>query len=571
MNPAFRTSSPQPSTYESHHDPDSALAKEFNGRLSIQSEEGKVGRSPTRAPASHSPQAHVDYDDVPTVPHDPYPMDGMTQFCRLGPPSDRSSIPSPTRPDSRNMSMSEYSNPNSFTSYEPSSGHPSPTKGLDGSEISSNGDDRQIQKKKSGFFQNHSPFRRRSKHERDQSVSTPNTPSTRNTWAPPSARAGASASPTRPTGRESRNVGFGNGEPERTPDPEPVDPRASFQLNIGNNVFDVASPDKRTRTSPQKPVDENDPIAQALAELKGVTKQTSVRQSADRYHGLATPAPGTPGVGETTPRNNVPRPFAGADVRAGRGGTPPPSYDQPMSRLGAPQPAFTSKQMQQTTASYVNQKRDMFNSPARQHGQEPRSQSAMGTRSNARDGRPSDIPRATSPAPMRSTSPRPYASGDPRAAQMMPRATSPNPYGRGPSGGPGGRPHSQMSSPVRMQNGPHGSMQHGGSPNNMPRTASPQPGYNGRGGSRPPSSRGSDHGAMALQLAPGSDPGYGSGPPARSGYNGAPRPTSQIYGSDGPFAAAGQMGGRRGSQSNGVGGPQRQVSRDGRPIMHFGK
>ena len=562
MNPAFRTSSPQPSTYESHHDPDSALAQDMressNPLRTSQNQPPQSQLSQTQPLQSQPPQNL--YDDIPKVPHNEYPMDGMTQFCRIGAPSDRSSIPSPTRPESGD-DRSEYSNPTSYSSYEPTSGNQSPVKQY----TEPVGDGGQLQKKKSGFFQNHSPFRRRSQKERDPSQPGSVTPSGRTTFAPPPSQSGAS-SPTRPFGRQARNVGFGSDQ-AASPDPEPVDPRANFQLNVGNNVFDVASPDARRRPGPAKQMDESDPIAAALAELKGVTKQTSVRVSADRYHGLATPAPsGTPTPGD----RGVPRPFAGQELRAVQGRTPPPMYDtQPVSRLGAPQPAFTSRQMQQTTASFVNQKRDMFNPP----GQEQRSQSAMAHRLNTREGHPGDMPRATSPAPLRSKSPGPYAGADRRSQGPYPRAASPSPYGGPPpnaNGGPG-RPRTNPNSPTKPG---YGSQT--GSPNQMPRARSPQPGYGGpqgRPGSRPPSSRGSDNGGnMAMQLSSG--PGGDYGPPrGRGSFNtgNAPRPTSQMYG-EGPYAAASAPGGgqvaRNRSQSA---AGQRQMSRDGRPILHFGK
>ena len=559
MNPAFRTSSPQPSTFESHHDPNSMLAKELNPGSRQQSEDRDFARTqPSSLRSSQNQVPPNPYEDMPKVPHNEYPMDGMTQFCRIGPPSERSSIPSPTRPDSSD-DRSEYSNPTSYSSYEPSTGQHSPVKQFS----ESGGDDRGIQKKKSGFFQNHSPFRRRSKQERDQPQSSSATPTARNTWAPPSGNSQV-GSPGRPFGRQARNVGFGN-EAAASPDPDAADPRANFQLNVGNNVFDVASPDNRRKPPTMRGApDLDDPIAAALAELKGVTKQTSVRQSADRYHGIATPAPSnTPGPGDRSSAAAIPKPFA--DRSTGR--TPPPSYDQqPVSRLGAPQPAFTSRQMQQTTANYVNQGRDMFNPPNRQGGYEQRSQSAMGSRPTSRDGRPSDIPRATSPAPLRGTSPRPQQmAGDRRSQQPMPRAASPNPYGGPPQNGPGhNRPRSHSQAPMGMgQGGPN--QPH----NQMPRSHSPQPHF-GPGPSGP-------GGNMALQLAPGPDGGYGSSPQrGRGSFNeGGPqgRPTSQMYG-EGPYAATGgpnggQMTASRNRSQSQAG--HRQVTKDGRPILHFGK
>lgn len=593
INPTFRTSSPQPSMFESHHDPESTLAQEMG--LNRQQTRPEAEDPTLRASQSsqrsggqplmdsrHGGQSQQDYApnpyaDIPKIPHNEYPQDGMTQFCRIGPPSERSSQPSPTRPESRD-STSEYSNPTSFSSFEPTSGHTSPVKQLNESNISSSSDRPQVQKKKSGFFQSHSPFRRRSTKEKDLPQSASITPSARNTWAP-SARPTASqnASPTRPFGREARNVGFGNG-PTPSPDPEPVDPRANFQLNIGNNVFDVASPDVRKKPVPQKEQSEElDPIAAALAELKGVTKQASVRMSADRYHGLATPAPpGTPGAGDRTP-------LANPDLRAAQRGTPPPSYDQPVSRLGAPQPAFTSKQMQQTTASYVNQKRDMFSSPGRQNSYTNRPPSQQGyanSRPSTRDGQ---IPRSTSPAPLRSASPQPYMGGDRRgpmqqAQQRMPRAASPNPYGGAPPQqqmGGQNRARAQSTSPVKGPNS-YGGYAAGSSPGH-PRAVSPAPqGQYGRGSvnGRPLSSRGSQHGGMTMQLA---SPSGGEQPRGRGAYNGgAARPTSQYYGGDAAGyggAAAGAGGAPAGNsrtRSQSVAG-NRQYTKDGRPILHYGK
>jgi len=625
MNPVFRTSSPQPSTYESHHDPESHLANQMreasNPLRSSQNSQNQPSQNPyegMREPSNplrssqNQPPQHP-YDDLPTVPHNEYPMDGMTQFCRTGPPSERSSIPSPTKMSAESGDdRSEYSNPTSYSSYEPTSGHPSPTKQFAGASD----DDRTVQKKKSGFFQNHSPFRRKSTRQGDVPQAGTITPSARNTFAAPSTQSGSS-SPTRPFGRQSRNVGFGNDDAV-SPEPDMADPRANFQLNVGNNVFDVASPDNHNQRKPaQQPrhIDESDPIAAALAELKGVTKQTSVRQSADRYHGISTPGPsGTPQPGDR------PRPFAGQELRASQGRTPPPGYDgQPVSRLGAPQPAFTSKQMQQTTASFVNQKRDVFNPPKHQ-----RSQSANANRSH-------DMPRATSPAPLRSrspgppggpelrgqagpyprvSSPNPQSRGQyPRAASPSPnghpRAASPNPYGGpgpqghpraaspNPYGGPGQHGHPRAASPNPYGGpGPHGPPGRSrtntngapmrpngyggpaGSPNQMPRARSPQPGYGGgpvRPGSRPDSSRGSDSAPnMAMQLSngPGGDYGpQGRGPPG----NGAPRPRSQMYG-DGPYAAAsGPPSGQQMTRPRSQTGGGRQFTKDGRPILHFGK
>ncbi|KAL1311437.1 hypothetical protein AAFC00_001598 [Neodothiora populina] len=476
MNPAFRTSSPQPSTYSSHHRGDDL-------RSSVQSQE------------------------IPQVPHDPYPMDGMTQFCRLGPPSERSSIPSPEMNDSH----SEYSNPTSFSSFEPTSpmkqemAPPSPV----------------IEKKKSGFFQNKSPFRRKSKHDLKQTEpkrATPwaTRPGSSDSWRQPDQRSHTKAASPVVSPRDFRAS-------SRSAEPEPVDPRANFQLNVGNNVFDVASPDQsgKKHVVPQQQ-QEDDPIAQALAELKGVTKQASTRVSADRYAGISTPAP---------------------DFLVNRHqGTPPPSYE---SRLGAPKPAHTSRTMQQTTANYVGQRREMFNRP-------------MSTAAT----------RTASPAPIRSASPRPFVQQ--QQQQQQQRAPSPNPN----------RPRANSSSPQKMR------------PNNIQRSTSPM--MHARQNSmpqqqphqRPPSSQGMPP-QQQYQRPPSSQglPQQQQRPPSSQGGNAAMvladerstprriRPTSQYYGADGGWAAAAsvssanQVSTRVRSQSS----AGRPMTKDGRPILNYSR
>ena len=521
INPAFRSSSPQPSTYESHHDPGSDLA----GRMGHLNTNTPPSRETTLTPhtAAQKPPPAIDYrkepqiqasyqhkvDELPTVPHNEYPTDGMTMFCRTAPPSERSSAASPNRPSSRD-SQSEYSNPTSFSSQEPASGKHSPIKGIAEHVGPSASPAKAIQKKRSGFFSN-SPFRRKSKHEKEAPVIAAST--SHSTWGSANNRqpTGTDTSPTRYRGedRHARDDNSGS--------PEPVDPRASFQLNVGNNVFDVASPDskgsKGVRKGMNSPTKQLDPIAAALEELKGVNKQSSVRMSADRYAGVATPGP--PSV--TSMQSN--------DIAAAQRGTPPPSYhDQPMSRLGAPRPAFTSAQMRQTTSKYINQNQDTFGS------------SRPGTRGNA-----SDMPRATSPRPIRSTSPRPGYQG--RENQGLPRSASPNPYGGGrsrqtPDTSPSKTSYSQRNSP-----------------NDVGRVPSPQPQYARQ--ERPNSS-----GNMTMQLSNGLD-----GTQRGSGGNSG-RPMSYYGGQPPPQQSADPSGGRARSKSVADG---RKFTADGRPILQFGK
>ena len=534
INPAIRSSSPQPSTYESHHDPDSALAREFARKGSNQEPPHDISQLPSqRAPSDQSQgrrqnsfqQGH--FGEIPQVPHDPYPMDGMTQFCRtappLGPPSDRSSVVSPVRPSSRD-SQSDYSNPTSFSSMEPTSGTVSPIKQM-GQQVVPSSEDATPSKKRNFF---NSPFNRRNKSEKDLSLQD------RNSWAP--SRSG--------------NAGLILPNDHRSTSPEPIDPRASFQLNIGNNVFDVAKPNAGQKPEANQHID-MDPIAQALEELKGVGKTGSLRVSADRYAGLATPAPpGTPGSTAVTPAGGVATPLANGGLAVGR--TPPPSYDNQGSRLGAPPAAHTARAMQETTRKYTDHKQNMFSQT--QNRGTP--QSRPGTRGNS-----VEIPRAASPAP-RAVSPRPGhfdgRQGVPQGTYRPPsqagfrppsqagyhsRAASPNPYGGAP---PAGRPRANTSSPAKAAPAPYAQY---GSPNAhaMPRAASPNPQFQAAH-SRPGSRMGGGPDS-ALALAGGGAQGGGGG----------------FYGGQGMDGAVAKR-----TRSKSVAEP-RNYTADGRPILHYGK
>ncbi|KAJ8606130.1 hypothetical protein MRB53_041206 [Persea americana] len=541
-NPAFRTSSPQPSTREpiqetlqdaGHDDRDlvDPVIRPQSSSMNRKPAPGSPSKPPLAKSAIQAQQVpQVDGVDFPEVPHNEYPMDGMTQFCRIGPPSDRSSAASPVRPNSRDAG-SDYSNPTSYTSQEPSEGPPSPTK----SEYGDYNDG--AQKKKSGFFQNRSPFRRKSTTEkgRPHSQSIPTPVSSQQSWAP-NARQSATSSPER------RVRHYGNGRDEQgtqqaSASPEPIDPRANFQLNVGSNVFDVASPDRQSPTKRTNVIPEElDPIAQALAELKGVTKQASTRQSADRYHGLATPAPGSSGSAGS---NRLPA-LADRTVEAAQRGTPPPSYDQPpVSRLGAPQPAFTSRQMQQTTQRYLDQNKNMFNSPSR-----PAQQAASGQQSRPDTRGSGGGSRATSPVPFRSASPRPGMNGAQR--QDPPRAVSPSPMMGGD-----GQSRSQSTSPSKPRGAGYGAQEP------MRRAASPQPQFHRPQYAEPQS----DRGERGMQLA--SPNAYNNAQQQARGRPmiGAPSQRPMSY----------EAGPQDRTRSRSIGGNGAQFSQDGRPILHFCK
>lgn len=161
INPAFRTSSPQPSLRDSHYVAHTGLPDSANQDMARPMDHHQT-QPPHLREASHSharqPQPAMP-PDFPQVPYNEHPMDGMTQFCRLGPQSDRSSNTSPKRPSSRG-SHSDYSNPTSFSSFGPSSGAPSPTKQHAGSQLSRSqavAESSTIEKKTSGFFRATAP------------------------------------------------------------------------------------------------------------------------------------------------------------------------------------------------------------------------------------------------------------------------------------------------------------------------------------------------------------------------------------------------------------------------------
>ncbi|PGH17813.1 hypothetical protein AJ79_00954 [Helicocarpus griseus UAMH5409] len=587
INPAYRSSSPAPSTYESHHDPQSNLAMRMSGNNDPptptsrettvtpqrpQQPQPKQAQPPQQhqqpqqqpqPPAQQQQPQHQEFQqqqlppldlrrggqvppnyqpsqhgDIPNVPHNEYPTDGMTMFCRTGPPSERSSATSANRPSSRD-SRSDISNPTSFSSMEPPSANQSPTKPVNGTPLPGMAVGKQVQKKRSAFFSN-SPFRRKSKHEKErQTAPVISPPAKRNTWAAPPKQ----TSPVKPTPTYEKST-YGANPPAS---PEPVDPRANFQLNVGNNVFDVASPDAAPKAgaSTSKDGDDLDPIAQALADLKGVGKQSSLRVSADRYHGITSPAP--PSVAS----------MADGNAAAAQRGTPPPAYNDPsVKRLGAPQPAFTSAQMQKTTRKYVGQTQDMLNnSPARTSQTEHRASHS--------------VPRAVSPAPRRSVSPKPASrNGEPRQQYDNRSNPSPSSY-HSHSGSMTNRyRQSPSATPTKIIAGhsysPQQYSRHG-SPNDVQvqRAISPQPQF--RRQERPSSASG-----MELQLSSTQVDPYGGGGGHMNDYGsrgGNARPMTMYYGS----APDVSQGNRVRSRSIASADSGRQLSLDGRPVLHYAR
>lgn len=465
-------------------------------------------------------------------------------FCRTGPPSERSSgSNSAYRPSSRD-SQSEISNPTSVSSQEPPSAKQSPTKPTNGVALPGLGGDKQIQKRRSAFFSN-SPFRRKSRHDKDRNSGPSHLP-TRSTWDSSPTKQATPAKAPQPQPPPAPVLD--NDRPIESP--EPVDPRANFQLNVGNNVFDVASPDKVTpkkAAQTAKGGDEDlDPIARALADLKGGGKQSMTRVSADRYHGIATPVP-------SAPSSN----YSDAPVA-----TPPPAYnDTSIKRLDAPQPAFTSAEMQKTTQKYTGQTQSML----RGSGNAPALASRNSAPAQEVPRAKQEIPRAKSPVPRRSASPQ-VISPQPVSPQVAPAhvETRTSHYSSGASPSPStyqtNSVRSRYSQSPSVSTPPQRPVDAAPSPREYPRRSSPNPAA-ARAVSPQPQfrqqTRPSSAGGMELQLSGGSYDSYGS----RGRDSGRP----MSYYGDG-----GNQGGRSRSRTVAVADPSRQFSRDGRPILHFG-
>lgn len=552
---------------------------------------------------------HAHRQSIQNTPHNEYPLDGMTMYCRpRNNVSDAtSSSGSPVaRPPSSHASGSDYSNPTSVSSHgevavaiPPPSNRGgdrrgSPTKMVQ-QQIAKKEDD-SAQKRKSGFFSGGGPFRRKSKSEKEQhrqlqqqqqqqlaqeqrrietqrpqeqaQVAPPGSSrSNRSTWSPAAvqnntgqSRGGyENGSSNR---RQKSELMIGN---KRHDSPEPIDPRASLALNVGGNVFDVSTPgikDKNRQKTPEEEVPDLDPIAQALAELKGVTKNsTNSRNTADRYFGIATPAPGS------TPAP----PGSSSGPAPSQRGTPLPGYAPKSSALGLPPPAFTSAQMLESTQRYVNQRDHMLDGPPQmpaaaednssRHGsgrQRAKTMDYAGPRAQSRqsshDGRNrQENNRSTSPLPNRSVSPRPQLYGEDRYHSVSPQPM--NNYSRGPSP----NPYTQSRPGTANSKGQYTAYSH--------RSASPMPSgqevalSNFRAHSPAPShhSRNDSYGSRGRSHA-------GS---VRAGYDGNNSRQSYYDNSQAGAVATYQGGGRPRSKS--VVDTGRQYSRDGRPIMHYGE
>ena len=249
-------------------------------------------------------------------------------------------------------------------------------------------------------------------------------------------------------------------------------------------------------------------------------------------------------------------------------GTPPPSYDNQVQRLGIPQPAVTSKAMKETSQKFVEQTRNMFNANANVNaaavaattagpagragsGDYRGAMSRPGTRGN------NDMPRAMSPAPPRSVSPRP-GMGAARGGHGLPRRTPTR------AAATVARHRRRRWAEEPAQGSDQGYYRQA-SPNDISRAASPSP-YRSDYAPRPASQN-----DMAMQLAPVPDDSSPGGYGSQRGRGGRPDTSSNsramsFYDGAGPMQPAAAR-----THSKSVADPSRQYARDGRPVIHFGK
>ncbi|KAJ9664002.1 formin-binding protein [Neophaeococcomyces mojaviensis] len=519
MNPAFRTASPV------HEIKEPAVERQSVEREVSQEPQEKVApvvpdpnsgrpqplsyRQPEpNMPPNYSPSQH---GDIAQIPHNEYPTEGMTMYCRRDDQPSRmtqSDLSAGTRPPSRD-SNSDYSNPSSFTSAEPMSGKTSPIKQppINGVAMPgmSSSPEKGLQKRRSGFFSKspfnaNSPFRRKSKKE-------PENPVSRNTWSVNMSRSDLSSSSTQssPTKQYSRqpSTPFNRNAAISAPEgEEPADPRANFQLNIGPNVLDVASPDtvssshqstprasvantRRGNFVPALTASSDDPVAQALANLKqsssgfDMSKRASLRQPVDAYHRVKTPAPDQKPAARPALMSAQTQ-----DVFAAQRGTPPPAYEgtRAQSALGVPQPAFTSKEMRARTENWGMG--SSVSAPVQRPG------SSIG-RPASRDGRRSPapsstgiVPRAASPSPqthstaiVRSRSPIPRQAMPIRARSPAPVQAAPPMRARSPAPPIGPDPTMRARSPapdMHMRASPNAQTRPQPKPKPQPQQQQPQ-------------------------------------------------------------------------------------------------
>ncbi|PWW73905.1 hypothetical protein C7212DRAFT_353524 [Tuber magnatum] len=579
-NPTFRSASPNPSTSSSSQaEPEPEKIPSTRSRDRAHRELERIEYESQDQAGRDLGRREHDRRSGPAqnAPHNEYPLDGMTMYCRPGNMiSDSGSGGSPiARPPSSHASGSDCSNPTSV-----SSGNEAPPVARGGGQRSPlkqqpiHREEKLVAKRKSGFFSNEQR-RMEAQQQPESPVRPPPSLRTRSTWSPAPQSNSPSTSSRHQQGYENGSANRRQRQTQQRPNdeqhdsPEPIDPRASLALNVGGNIFDVAAPENNKGGQSMKAPGEVelalDPIAQALAELKGVTKGSAPpRNTADRFFGLATPAPAA-----------TPAPGLNPTINAAQRGTPPPNYAPKTSALGLPPPAFTSQQMQETTQRYVNQRDHMLDgpqmpaaggeAPSRTGSGRQRARTMENLRTQSRQSSrevPDNQPDrgAASPIPNRSVSPRPQLYSDDRYRSNSPqsiahnRSASPNPYTQSRPGtsntNRGQYTAYSQRSPSPLPSGQEVALSNYRSHSPVPSHHSRHDSYGSRGRSQAGSVQGSYDGQSSRH----------------SYYNGD-------NGSQVGVVATYQGGGGQVARprSKSVVDTSRQYSRDGRPILHYAR
>ncbi|OLL23019.1 Cell division control protein 15 [Neolecta irregularis DAH-3] len=446
-------------------------------------------RSPTKEIEALSRRDSRQENPMKSVVND-YPLDGITQYCRTTSPVMSSSSDRRASPEA----LSPYSH-TSISDNNAKVGHSSPQKSL-----SIDTRQKPIERKEGKFAK----IFGRNKNSSETNLSSPKTEASRGS--------------IRNTPSPIKNHFITS--PEALENDQMMDPRTQEMLQIGNNVLGVQSQQRRQLSPDEEPEEERvDLIAAALAELQNGARRplnATYNRSSD-FHSRSpdrSPSERTfPPIereGSYAKFSRKPAPRS-QDPPAPEAAPMSSSYDQRTTNnvkrhtLGAPPQAFTSAEMKQTSAKYVQQTQEAFGMKSQPRNQASRvdfrsttpavvSQSSRGDmRSTSprpgqlqqrRTGPPDsyvpqedfpayssqqgldDIRRSASPNSMqnrprshtspiaRAPSPRPqlqdpayYGSRPPSAHPDMYRSVSPNPYQRHASPSPSMHPHSISPGP----------------------------------------------------------------------------------------------------------------------------
>lgn len=152
---------------------------------------------------------------------------------------------------------------------------------------------------------------------------------------------------------------------------DPSDPRAQYVLSVGDNAFEVSPSKSKNKNEAALASDAEDPIAAALANLKGGEMHIAPRVFEKQYgigsqHKANNGARRVPSYSApTSPQNNT--------VKSNANGVPPPSHmRQPdfeaalkQSNLMPPAQAITAQELRNTAHEYATKTQEIFQGPNR--------------------------------------------------------------------------------------------------------------------------------------------------------------------------------------------------------------